>query len=45
MDLQVREWTQYSLVCKAWQAAFEDIHLCIEFHEVSPSWLLRCMTC
>ncbi|CAK0786847.1 hypothetical protein CVIRNUC_010061 [Coccomyxa viridis] len=32
---EVREWTQYSLVCKGWQAAFGDIHLCIEFHEAS----------
>ena len=32
--MQVREWTQYSLVNKAWKAAFQDVCLCIVFSEV-----------
>lgn len=32
--MQVREWMQYSLVNKAWKAAFQDASLCIVFSEV-----------
>ncbi len=31
---EVREWTQYCLVCKEWSAAFHSLPLCVVFDEV-----------
>ncbi|BDA50210.1 hypothetical protein COCOBI_15-3390 [Coccomyxa sp. Obi] len=33
---EVREWTQYCLVCKEWSAAFQSLPLCVVFDE-APS--------
>ena len=37
---EIREWTQYTLVCKEWQALFQAQPLCVVFDEVraSPGW-------
>ncbi len=32
---EVREWTQYCLVCKEWSAAFHSLPLCVVFDEVN----------
>jgi hypothetical protein len=31
---EIREWTQYTLVCKEWQALFQSQPLCVVFDEV-----------
>ena len=31
---QVREWAQYSMVCREWRAAFQSQPLCVVFDEV-----------
>lgn len=33
---EVREWTQYCLVSKEWQKAFQALPLCVVFDEVRP---------
>ena len=33
---EIREWTQYTLVCKEWQALFQSQPLCVVFDEVRP---------
>ncbi len=31
---EVRQWTCFSLVCKEWQAAFQNLSVCVVFDEV-----------